>query len=61
MLLLRVLGLLVAVAIGGCVLMYLLTAERRYLRTAWLTFRYALYLFVFVLLLILGERLLEAA
>lgn len=61
MLLIRVLGLLVAVAIGGCVLGYLLTNERRYLRYAWLIFRYALYLFVFVLLLFLGERLLAAA
>lgn len=57
----RVLGLLVAVAIGGCVLMYLVTAERRYLRYGWLTFKYALYLSVFVLLLIFGERLLGAA
>lgn len=61
MLLIRVLGLLVAVAIGGCVLMYLVTAERRYLRYGWLTFKYALYLAVFVLLLIFGERLLAAA
>ncbi|MDA1108158.1 MAG: hypothetical protein O2845_07355 [Proteobacteria bacterium] len=59
--LIRVLGLLVAVAIGGCVLMYLVTAERRYLRYGWLTFKYALYLAVFVLLLIFGERLLAAA
>lgn len=61
MLLIRVLGLVVAVAISGCVLMYLLTAERRYLRYAWLSFKYALYLAVFVLLLIFGERLLGAA
>ena len=59
--LIRVLGLLVAVAIGGFVLMYLVTAERRYLRHGWLTFKYALYLAVFVLLLIFGERLLGAA
>lgn len=58
--LIRVLGLLVTVAIGGCVLMYLVTAERRYLRYGWLTFKYALYLSVFVLLLIFGERLLGA-
>ena len=59
--LIRVLGLLIAVAIGGCVLMYLLTAERRYLRYAWLIFKYALFLFVFALLLIFWERLLGAA
>ncbi len=50
-----------AIAIGGCVLMYLLTAERRYLRYAWLIFKYALFLFVLVLLLIFGERLLAEA
>lgn len=58
MLLIRVLGLLVAVALGGCVLMYFLTSERRYLRYAWLVFKYALFLLVLVLLLLFGERLL---
>ncbi len=58
MLLLRVLGLLVAVALGACVLMYMLTSERKYLRYAWQTFKYALFLFVLVLLLFFGERLL---
>lgn len=60
MLLVRVLGLLVAVALGACVLMYLLTSERKYLRFAWLTFKYALFLFVLVLVLLFGERLLVA-
>jgi cell division protein FtsW (lipid II flippase) len=59
-LLLRVLGLLVAVALGACVLMYMLTSERKYLRYAWQTFKYALFLFVLVLLLFFGERLLVA-
>ena len=58
MLLLRVLGLLVAVALGACVLMYMLTGERRYLRFAWQTFKYAVFLFFLVLLLYFGERLL---
>ncbi len=58
MLLLRVLGLLVTIALGVCVMMYVLTSERRYLRYAWLIFKYALFLFVLVLLLIFGERLL---
>lgn len=61
MLLLRVLGLLVAVAIGACVLMYMLTSERRYLRYAWQAFKYALFLGVLILLLFFGERLLELA
>ena len=58
MLLLRVLGLLVAVALAACVLMYVVTSERKYLRYAWLTFKYALFLCVLILLLFFGERLL---
>jgi len=57
-LLVRVLGLLVAVALGACVLMYMTTGERRYLRYAWQVFKYALFLFVLILLLFFGERLL---
>lgn len=57
MLLARVLGLLVAVALGGCVLMYLASGERKYLRYAWIIFKYAVFLSAFVLLLIFGERL----
>lgn len=57
MLLARVLGLLVAVVLGGCVLMYLASGERRYLRYAWLILKYAVFLAAFVLLLIFAERL----
>jgi heme O synthase-like polyprenyltransferase len=53
----RVLGLLVATGLGALLLMYLLSGERRYLRYAWRLFKYALFLLVFVLLLIFGERL----
>lgn len=53
----RVLGLLVAAALGGCVLLYLATRERRYLGYAWLIFKYAVFLAAFVLLLIFAERL----
>lgn len=60
MLLVRVLGLLVAVALGVCVLMYVMTGERKYLRYAWQVFKYALFLFVLILLLLFGERLLVA-
>lgn len=60
MLLVRVLGLLVAVALGVCVLMYMVSGERKYLRYAWQTFKYALFLAVLVLLLLFGERLLVA-
>ncbi len=58
MLLARVLGLLVAVALGVCVLMYLASGDRKYLRYAWMIFKYAVFLAAFVLLLIFGERLL---
>jgi hypothetical protein len=56
-LLARVLGLLVAVALGGCVLMYLASGERRYLVYGWRTLKYAVFLCAFVLLLIFAERL----
>lgn len=48
-------------ALGACVLTYLLTGERKYLRYAWQTFKYALLLFVLILLLFFGERLLAMA
>lgn len=57
MLLGRIFGLLVAVALGGCVLLYLGSGERRYLSLAWRIFRIALFAFVLVLLLIFAERL----
>lgn len=57
MLLFRLLGLLVAVALGSLVLTYLLSGERKYLHYAWRLFRYSLFLAVFVLILIFGERL----
>jgi hypothetical protein len=56
-LLARVVGLLAAVALGGLVLTYVLTGERKYLRYAWHVFRAALLLALLVLLLIFGERL----
>ena len=60
MLLVRILGLLVAVALGVCVLLYMMTGERKYLRYAWQVFKYALFLVVLILLLLFGERLLVA-
>jgi heme O synthase-like polyprenyltransferase len=59
-LLVRILGLLVAVALGVCVLMYVVSGERKYLRYAWQVFKYALFLLVLILLLLFGERLLLA-
>jgi hypothetical protein len=60
-LLLRILGLLVAIALGASVLAYFVTGERGHLRLAWQIFKYAVFLSVLVLLLIFGERLLAVA
>lgn len=60
MLLIRVLGLLVAAALGVLVMAYVVTGERKYLRQAWTVFKYALFLAVLILLLFFGERLLVA-
>ena len=57
MLLARIVGLLAAIALGGVVLAYVLTGERKYLRYAWHVFRAALFLALLALLLIFGERL----
>lgn len=57
MLLVRIVGLLVAVALGACVLMYLASGERKYLRHARLIFTYAIFASAFVLVLIFAERL----
>jgi hypothetical protein len=57
-LLVRILGLLVAAALGVLVTAYLVTGERKYLLHAWKVFKYALFLAVLILLLLFGERLL---
>jgi hypothetical protein len=57
---LRILGLAVAFALGATVLAWLLTGERRWLRIAWVIFRYAAFGLLVVLLLFAGEALLHA-
>ena len=59
MLVARVLGLVVALALGACILLFLMTGERRYLRLAWAIFRIALLLLVVFLLLLFGERVVK--
>lgn len=56
----RILALAVALALGATVLAWLLTGERRWLRIAWLIFKYAVYGLALVLLLFAGEALLHA-
>jgi hypothetical protein len=59
-LLLRILGLLVAVTLGVFVMAYVVTGQRKYLLHAWKVFKYALFIAVLILLLLFGERLLVA-
>jgi hypothetical protein len=60
MLLVRLLGLLAAIALGVSVLLYMVSGERKYLRFAWRLFKYALFVIVLILLLFLFEHLLVA-
>jgi len=54
----RLVGVVVAIGLGVCVLLWAVTGERRWLLYAWGLFRGALFLVVLILLLMLGERLL---
>ena len=58
MLVVRIVAVLVAVALGVCILFWASTGERKWLVYAWNVFRGALFLVVLILLLMLGERLL---
>ena len=58
MLVVRIIGLLLAIALGVCVLLWLATGERKWLRFGWGLFRAALFVIVLILLLMFGERLL---
>jgi hypothetical protein len=54
----RIVGVLVAIALGVCVLLWVITGDRKWLRHAWLLFKVALCVVVVFLLLLFGERLL---
>ena len=58
MLVVRIVGLLLAIALGVCVLLWLATGERKWLRFGWGLFKAALFVVVLILLLMFGERLL---
>ncbi len=58
MLVVRIVGLLTAIALAGCVLLWLATGERKWLQLAWGLFKAALFVVVLILLLMFGERLL---
>jgi uncharacterized membrane protein YhiD involved in acid resistance len=54
----RIVGLLLAIALGVCVLLWLATGERKWLRFGWGLFKAALFVVVLMLVLMFGERLL---
>ena len=58
MLVVRILGVLVAIALGACVVLWLVTGERKWLRYAWHLLRVALAVLAGFLLLLFAERLL---
>ena len=55
---LRLVGLAVAAVLGVTVLAWVLTGERKWLRIAWLVFKYAAYALAVILALFAGEALL---
>jgi hypothetical protein len=57
-LLVRIIGLLTAIALGTSVLLWLMTSERKWLTMAWRIFRVAIFVVLLILLRFLGERLL---
>jgi hypothetical protein len=57
-LLVRVIGLATAVALGVLVLLWAVSGERKWLAWSWRLFRYALFLVLLILLLLMAERLL---
>jgi len=57
--LVRIIGLLTAIALGTSVLLWLMTGERKWLTLAWRIFRVAVFVVLLILLFFLGERLLQ--
>ena len=54
---LRVVGLAVVIALAVAVLAWVLTGERKWLRLAWQIFKYAVFVLAFVLILFAGEAI----
>ena len=57
---LRIIGFLVLIAIGGSLLMYVVTRDRRWLRFSWQVLKYALIVVAIVLAFHALERLILA-
>ena len=60
MLALRILAVLVVLAVGGALVAFLVTRNRRFLRFAWQTFKYAAIVAAIVLALFALERIVVA-
>jgi hypothetical protein len=61
MLVLRIVALLAVIAVGVCVLAWVFTGNRKYLRVAWRVFQIALAAILVFLALLFFERLLVMA
>jgi hypothetical protein len=57
-LVIRIVAVVVAIALGACVLLWLATGERKWLGYAWNVFRVALAVVAAMLVLLFAERLL---
>lgn len=58
MLVLRFVGILVAIAVAAGIIAFLLTRDRRYLSLSWRIAKYALLFALLVLVLLFAERIL---
>jgi hypothetical protein len=56
---LRLVGLAVAVALAVCTLAWILTGERKWLRIGWVVLKYAVFGSALILVLFAGEALLR--
>ena len=56
MFILRLIAVLVVIAVGGGVVAYLLTRDRKYLAFSWRVFRYSLIVALLVFVLLVLER-----
>jgi hypothetical protein len=56
---LRIVGLAVVIALAATTLAWLITGERKWLRLAWLIFKYAVFVLGAILVLFAGEALLD--
>lgn len=57
---LRVVGLTLVVAVATTLLAWMLTGDRKWLRLAWRIFKYGVYALAFLLLMFAGEALFHA-